>query len=141
TSVLLAHVAARTRHLRLGAGGVMLPNHSPLVVAEHYGALATLYGDRIDLGVGRGPGADKATTAVLQRAPAGDTFPQDVADLVGYLRTGDGTQQVRALPGEGTAVPVWLLGSSVRGAQLAASLGLPFAYAGHVVPLQLAEAL
>ncbi|GMA41181.1 LLM class flavin-dependent oxidoreductase [Mobilicoccus caccae] len=139
TSVLLAHIASHTESIRVGSGGVMLPNHAPLMVAEHYGTLATLYGDRIDLGLGRAPGTDPVTAAALQRG-SGDLrdFATDVADLVTLLgdREAPGRDglRVRALPGEGTHVPLWMLGSSLGGAQVAAVLGLPFSFASHFAP-------
>lgn len=142
TAVLLGHVAEHTQRIRLGSGGVMLPNHAPLMVAEHYGTLATLHGDRIDLGIGRAPGTDPMTAAALQRGSGQlDTFAQDVLDLVGYLGEPRDGARVRALPGEGTRVPIWMLGSSTGGAQVAAALGLPFSFASHFAPQQMREAL
>lgn len=142
TAVLIGQVAAATRTMRIGAGGIMLPNHAPLVVAEQFGTLATLFPDRIDLGLGRAPGTDMATARALRRhmAPE-DSFPTDVQELIAYL--GDGTEdaRVRAIPGGGTHVPVWILGSSLFGAQLAAHLGLPYAFASHFAPAMLEEAL
>ena len=142
TAVLIGQVAAATRTMRIGAGGIMLPNHAPLVVAEQFGTLATLFPDRIDLGLGRAPGTDMATARALRRhmAPE-DSFPADVQELIAYL--GDGTEdaRVRAIPGGGTNVPVWILGSSLFGAQLAAHLGLPYAFASHFAPTMLEEAL
>ncbi len=138
TAVVIGHVAAATRSIRVGAGGIMLPNHAPLTVAENFGTLATLFPGRIDLGLGRAPGSDMATARALRRhmAPE-DSFPTDVQELIGYL--GDGTEaaRVRAIPGAGTHVPVWILGSSLYGAQLAAWLGLPFAFASHFAPAML----
>lgn len=142
TSLLLAHLANHTSQIRLGAGGVMLPNHSPLMVAEYYGTLATLYGDRFDLGLGRAPGTDPKTAAALQRGSGQlDTFAQDVADLAAYLGEPREDAAVRALPGEETHVPLWMLGSSVGGAQVAAALGLPFSFASHFAPQMMPQAL
>ncbi len=140
TAVVIGHVAAATKAMRIGAGGIMLPNHAPLVVAEQFGTLATLYPDRIDLGLGRAPGTDMATARALRRhmAPE-DSFPQDVAELLGYF--GDAPGRVQAIPGQGTHVPVWILGSSLYGAQLAAQLGLPYAFASHFAPAALEEAI
>lgn len=134
TAVVIGHVAAATRTIRVGAGGIMLPNHAPLVVAEQFGTLATLFPGRIDLGLGRAPGTDQATARALRRYMAGaDTFPDDVVELLGFL--GDNPDSpVRAYPGTGTHVPVWILGSSTFGAQLAAYLGLPYAFASHFAP-------
>ena len=142
TSIVIAQVAAATKTIRVGAGGIMLPNHAPLVIAEQFGTLATLYHDRIDLGLGRAPGSDMATARALRRhmAPE-DSFPQDVQELIGYLADGDDTAPVRAIPGQGTNVPVWILGSSLYGAQLAAYLGLPYAFASHFAPDMLEQAL
>src|SRR2546423_10461904 len=135
TSVLIAHVAANTERIRLGAGGVMLPNHSPLVIAEQFGTLAALPSDRIDLGLGRAPGTDQATLRALRRGPqAADTFPQDVLELQGYLSGETRIPGVRATPGDGSNVPLYILGSSLFGAQLAAALGLPYAFASHFAP-------
>ncbi|MDQ7990672.1 MAG: LLM class flavin-dependent oxidoreductase [Candidatus Dactylopiibacterium sp.] len=135
TVVLIGHIADATRTLRVGAGGIMLPNHSPLVVAEQFGTLATLYPGRIDLGLGRAPGSDTAVARALRRSfDAGDVFPQDVAELLGYFAPAAAGQAVRAVPGEGCEVPVWILGSSLFGAQLAAAMGLPFAFASHFAP-------
>jgi len=135
-------VAAGTSTIRVGAGGIMLPNHSPLVIAEQFGTLATLFPDRIDLGLGRAPGSDQATARALHRGPAGDadSFPQDVMALLDYF-SDEPRQEVRAVPGTGLKVPVWILGSSLFGAQLAAALGLPFAFASHFAPGQLLGAL
>jgi luciferase family oxidoreductase group 1 len=135
TSVLIAHVAANTERIRLGAGGVMLPNHSPLVIAEQFGTLAALHPDRIDLGLGRAPGSDQATMRALRRnAESADTFPQDVLELQGYLTGDTRIPGVRATPGDGSNVPLYILGSSLFGAQLAAALGLPYAFASHFAP-------
>jgi luciferase family oxidoreductase group 1 len=140
TAVLIGHVAGHTKTMRIGAGGIMLPNHSPLVVAEQFGTLATLYPGRIDLGLGRAPGTDMQTARALRRHMAQeDTFPQDVLELIGYL--GDTPGPVQAIPGTGTNVPIWILGSSTFGAQLAAYLGLPYAFASHFAPTHLEEAL
>jgi luciferase family oxidoreductase group 1 len=141
TSVLLAHVAAGTSTIRVGAGGIMLPNHAPLLIAEQFGTLATLHPGRIDLGLGRAPGSDQATARALRRSPsAADTFPQDVMELLAWFEPAQPGQTVRAVPGEGVNVPVWILGSSLFGAQLAAALGLPFAFASHFAPTHLAQA-
>jgi luciferase family oxidoreductase group 1 len=142
TSVLIAHVAANTSTIRLGAGGVMLPNHAPLVIAEQFGTLASIHPGRIELGVGRAPGTDQVTTRALRRDPAAvDTFPEDVAELRGYL-TGDSLiPGVAAVPGRGTDVPLYVLGSSLFGAQLAALLGLPYAFASHFAPTSLHDAV
>src|SRR6056297_3818752 len=127
TAVVIGHVAGATRTIRVGAGGIMLPNHAPLVVAEQFGTLATLYPDRIDLGLGRAPGTDMATARALRRhmAPE-DSFPQDVQELIAYFDDISDDTPVRAIPGAGIRVPVWILGSSLYGAQLAAWLGLPY---------------
>ncbi|WP_281980957.1 LLM class flavin-dependent oxidoreductase [Thalassorhabdomicrobium marinisediminis] len=142
TAVVIGHVANATQNMRIGAGGIMLPNHAPLIVAEQFGTLATLYPDRIDLGLGRAPGTDMATARALRRhmAPE-DSFPQDVQELIGYLGDAPEGGGVRAIPGAGTHVPVWILGSSLYGAQLAAYLGLPYAFASHFAPDLLGEAL
>ncbi|OHX20662.1 LLM class flavin-dependent oxidoreductase [Chromobacterium sphagni] len=143
TAVLLGQIAAHTRSIRVGSGGIMLPNHAPLVVAEQFGTLATMFPGRIDLGLGRAPGTDPLTARALRRdrLGGGDDFPQQVAELRGYLGPEHAGQQVRAIPGGGTNVPVWILGSSLFGAQLAAQQGLPFAFAAHFAPAQLHEAL
>ncbi|MCP9481203.1 LLM class flavin-dependent oxidoreductase [Shimia sp. CNT1-13L.2] len=142
TAIMIGQVAAATNTMRIGAGGIMLPNHAPLVVAEQFGTLATLFPDRIDLGLGRAPGTDMATARALRRhmAPE-DGFPQDVQELMGYMTDTNETSRVRAIPGQGTNVPIWLLGSSLYGAQLAAMLGLPYAFASHFAPAMLEEAL
>ena len=139
TAVAIGHVAATTSTIRVGAGGVMLPNHSPLVIAEQYGTLAALFPGRIDLGLGRAPGTDPRTTLALRRhlQDGADAFPQDVQELLAYLRPSMPGQAVRAIPGEGSNVPVWILGSSHYGAQLAAALGLPYAFASHFAPDEL----
>ena len=143
TSLVIGHVAAGTSCIRVGAGGIMLPNHAPLVIAEQFGTLATLFPGRIDLGLGRAPGTDPRTAYALRRNLSGDSdqFPQDVVELLSYLGKPRPGQRVHAIPGEGTEVPVWILGSSLFGASLAAALGLPFAFASHFAPAQLMEAL
>lgn len=142
TSVLIGQVAAVTRRIRVGAGGVMLPNHAPLVIAEQFGTLATLYPGRIDLGLGRAPGTDMPTARALRRSlENGEGFPQDVMELMAYFGDGEPGQKVRAIPGIGTHVPVWILGSSLYGAQLAAHLGLPYAFASHFAPAALEQAI
>lgn len=141
TSVVIGHVASHTNTLRLGSGGIMLPNHSPIVIAEQFGTLATLYGDRIDLGLGRAPGTDPLTMRALRRnQAANEAFPHDVLELIHLLGPLKENQQVRAVPGYGTEVPVWILGSSLFGAQLAAAYGLPYSFAAHFAPHALAEA-
>ncbi|MDT0302027.1 LLM class flavin-dependent oxidoreductase [Streptomonospora wellingtoniae] len=142
TSVLIAHVAAHTERIRLGAGGVMLPNHAPLTIAEQFGTLATLHPDRIDLGLGRAPGSDQNTMRALRRDPSSaDTFPQDVLELQGYLTGRSRIPGVDAIPGKGTDVPLYILGSSLFGAKLAATLGLPYSFASHFAPAALEEAV
>jgi luciferase family oxidoreductase group 1 len=143
TSVLIAYVAAGTTTLRVGSGGIMLPNHAPLVVAEQFGTLEALFPGRIDLGIGRAPGTDPVTSMALRRniRSTGDEFPSDVVELIKYLGPFDPAAKVRAIPGEGSQVPVWLLGSSIYSAQLAAVLGLPYAFASHFAPTYLLEAL
>ena len=142
TSVVIGYVAAGTERIRVGSGGVMLPNHSPLVIAEQFGTLESLYPGRIDLGLGRAPGTDQRTMHALRRDHGGaDTFPQDVADLIALFRDAEPGQAIRAVPGTGLHVPVWLLGSSLYSAQLAAAMGLPFAFASHFAPDQLLDAL
>ena len=142
TSVLIAHIAANTSSIRLGAGGVMLPNHSPLTIAEQFGTLETLHPGRIDLGLGRAPGSDQNTMRALRRDPmAADTFPQDVLELQGYLTGPTRIQGVEATPGKGTNVPLYILGSSLFGAHLAAQLGLPYAFASHFAPNALQDAV
>jgi len=142
TSVLIGHVAGGTETIRVGSGGVMLPNHAPLVIAEQFGTLASLYPGRIDLGLGRAPGTDMRTAQALRRNLAGgDNFPQDVLELQSYFATPEAGQVVRAVPGAGLDVPIWLLGSSLYSAQLAAYLGLPFAFAAHFAPDALLQAL
>jgi luciferase family oxidoreductase group 1 len=142
TSVLIAHVAANTDTIRLGSGGIMLPNHSPLVIAEQFGTLATLHPGRIDLGLGRAPGTDQVTVRALRRDPAAaEHFPQDVLELQGYLRGESIVAGVKAVPGAGTNVPIYILGSSLFGAQLAAELGLPYGFASHFAPEALTRAV
>jgi luciferase family oxidoreductase group 1 len=143
TAVVIAHVAGGTSTIRVGAGGVMLPNHAPLVIAEQFGTLAALHPGRIDLGVGRAPGSDQLTARALRRTLAGDVdaFPQDVLELMAYLGDPQPGQGVHAVPGEGSKVPVWILGSSLFGASLAAALGLPFAFASHFAPAQMEQAV
>ncbi|HET9154502.1 MAG TPA: LLM class flavin-dependent oxidoreductase [Solirubrobacterales bacterium] len=142
TAVLIAHIAAQTETIRLGAGGVMLPNHSPLVIAEQFGTLETLHPGRIDLGLGRAPGTDQRTWMALRRDPhASDRFPQDVVELQRFLSDEEPLPGLRAIPGRGTHVPLYILGSSLFGAELAAQLGLPYAFASHFAPRFLHEAL
>jgi luciferase family oxidoreductase group 1 len=143
TAVVIGHIAGGTSHIRVGAGGVMLPNHAPLVIAEQFGTLASLYPGRIDLGLGRAPGGDQLTAAALRRYPgdSGDTFPRDLLELQSYFRPAAPGQRVKAIPGEGLDVPIWLLGSSDFSARLAAELGLPFAFASHFAPDYLFAAL
>ncbi|MGV8954659.1 MAG: LLM class flavin-dependent oxidoreductase [Cypionkella sp.] len=142
TAVVIGHVAGGTKTIRVGAGGIMLPNHAPLVIAEQFGTLASLYPDRIDLGLGRAPGTDMATARALRRnMESSDQFPEDVMELIRYLGPVDPAARIRAVPGEGTEVPVWILGSSLYGAQLAAYLGLPYAFASHFAPAALDDAL
>jgi luciferase family oxidoreductase group 1 len=142
TSVLIAHIGAHTRTIRLGAGGVMLPNHAPLTIAEQYGTLAAMYPNRIDLGLGRAPGSDQATMHALRRdVRSAEAFPEDVLELQGYLTGASVVPGVDAIPGKGSNVPLYILGSSLYGARLAASLGLPFAFASHFAPAALHAAL
>ncbi len=142
TAVVIGHVAAGTTSIRVGSGGIMLPNHAPLTVAEQFGTLASLFPGRIDLGVGRAPGTDGWTLRALRRDPeAADSFPQDVMELQALLGPARSGQAVQAVPGTGTQVPVWILGSSLFGAQLAAMLGLPYAFASHFAPEALGQAL
>jgi len=143
TAVVIAHVAAGTRTIRVGAGGIMLPNHAPLVIAEQFGTLAALHSGRVDLGLGRAPGTDQLTMLALRRdqPPGSDTFPQDVLELQALLGDPQPGQAVRAIPGMGSYVPLWILGSSLYGAQLAAALGLPYAFASHFAPEALLAAL
>ncbi|MFL5833862.1 MAG: LLM class flavin-dependent oxidoreductase [Solirubrobacterales bacterium] len=142
TAVLIAHIAARTETIRLGAGGVMLPNHSPLVIAEQFGTLETLHPGRIDLGLGRAPGTDQRTWMTLRRDPAASNrFPQDVVELQKFLGDESPVPGIKAIPGQGTHVPLYILGSSLFGAELAAELGLPYAFASHFAPRFLHEAI
>jgi luciferase family oxidoreductase group 1 len=142
TSVVIAHVAGGTSTIRVGAGGIMLPNHSPLVIAEQFGTLASLFPGRIDLGLGRAPGTDQMTFRALRRSPlSAENFPQDVAELMAYFRPAVPRQHVVAVPGTGLEVPVWILGSSLFGAQLAAAMGLPFAFASHFAPAMMMQAI
>lgn len=142
TSVVIGHIAGGTNTIRVGAGGIMLPNHAPLVIAEQFGTLETLYPGRIDLGVGRAPGSDQTTAHALRRNMTNaDTFPQDVLELQHYFGVAEPGQAVRAMPGAGLRVPIWILGSSLFGAQLAAALGLPFVFASHFAPDNLMAAL
>jgi luciferase family oxidoreductase group 1 len=142
TAVALAHAAAATRTIRVGAGGIMLPNHAPIIVAEQFGTLAALHPGRIDLGLGRAPGTDGIAARAMRRnlSSDADEFPQDVMELLGYFRPAEPGQALRAVPGAGEAVDVWILGSSTFGAQLAAMLGLPYAFASHFAPAQMREA-
>ena len=142
TAVVIGHVAAGTRTIRVGAGGIMLPNHAPLIVAEQFGTLESLYPGRIDLGLGRAPGTDHATARALRRTLASEpeAFPHDITELMAYFAPRDG-QTVRAVPGSGLSVPIYILGSSLFGARVAAALGLPFAFASHFAPAMMMEAL
>jgi luciferase family oxidoreductase group 1 len=142
TAVVIAHIAAGTSKIRVGAGGIMLPNHAPIVIAEQFGTLARLYPDRIDLGLGRAPGTDQMTMRALRRTLTNsDNFPQDVQELQAYFAPAGPNQKLQAVPAAGTEVPLWILGSSTYGAQLAAVLGLPYAFASHFAPEQLMQAL
>jgi luciferase family oxidoreductase group 1 len=142
TSVVIGHVAASTSTIRVGAGGIMLPNHAPLLIAEQFGTLEALFPGRIDLGLGRAPGSDQVTARALRRDPAAaDAFPRDVAELIALLEPAEAGQIVRAVPGEGTRVPIWILGSSLFGAQVAAAMGLPFAFASHFAPTHMMQAI
>lgn len=143
TAVVIGHVAGGTKTIRVGSGGVMLPNHTPLVIAEQFGTLASLYPGRIDLGLGRAPGTDMLTASALRRdmVSRGDRFPQDVQELQFYFRPATPGQKIRAVPGAGLNVPIWLLGSSLFSAELAARLGLPFAFASHFAPADMMPAL
>ena len=142
TSIVIAHVANGTSTIRVGAGGIMLPNHSPLAIAEQFGTLESLYPGRIDLGLGRAPGSDGVTARALRRhalVDEAEAFPQDVLELIAYFRGDDGP--VRPVPGHGLRVPIWILGSSLFGAQLAAALGLPYSFASHFAPGQMIQAI
>jgi len=143
TAVMLAAIGSVTSRIRIGAGGIMLPNHSPLVIAEQFGTLAAMFPDRVDLGLGRAPGTDMMTARALRRNLTGDTdqYPDDVAELQGYFSDDDLTKNVIAVPGEGANVPLWLLGSSLYSAQLAAYMGLPFSFASHFAPDMLLDAI
>jgi luciferase family oxidoreductase group 1 len=143
TAVALAYVGAGTSTIRIGAGGVMLPNHAPLVIAEQFGTLESLYPGRVDLGLGRAPGTDQAAARALRRHLASDEnqFPQDVVELMRFLAPAEPGQRVSAVPGEGLGIPVWILGSSLFGARLAAALGLPYAFASHFAPAQMMDAI
>ena len=143
TAVALGHIAAGTSTIRVGAGGVMLPNHAPLVIAEQFGTLESLYPGRIDLGLGRAPGTDQAAARALRRNLDSDpnAFPRDVVELMEYFQPSEEGRRVRAIPGEGLDIPIWILGSSLFGAQLAAMLGLPYAFASHFAPQQMMEAI
>ncbi len=143
TSIVISHVAAATSTIRVGAGGVMLPNHSPLVIAEQFGTLESLYPGRIDLGLGRAPGSDQLTARAMRRnlSTNPDEFPQDVLELMAYFQPVAPGQTIRAVPGAGLNVPIWILGSSLFGAQVAAALGLPFGFASHFAPAQMMQAI
>jgi luciferase family oxidoreductase group 1 len=142
TAVALAHVAAGTHSIRIGAGGVMLPNHAPLLIAEQFGTLAALHPGRVELGLGRAPGSDQITAQAIRRNlhASGDDFPRDVVELMGYFQPPEPGQAVQAVPGAGLDVPIWILGSSTYGAQLAAMLGLPYAFASHFAPAAMMDA-
>ncbi len=143
TAVALAHVAAGTERIRIGAGGIMLPNHAPLLIAEQFGTLAALHPGRVELGLGRAPGSDQVTARAMRRNLLADVdqFPQDVIELMGYFQPAEPNQAVQAVPGAGLDVPIWILGSSMYGAQLAALLGLPFAFASHFAPAMMTQAI
>ncbi|GAA5625364.1 limonene 1,2-monooxygenase [Brucella sp. NBRC 12953] len=143
TSVVIGHVAAGTSTIRVGAGGIMLPNHSPLVIAEQFGTLASLFPGRIDLGLGRAPGTDQMTAHALRRnlESSANDFPRDVVELLNYFKPADPAQRVQAVPGAGLNVPAWILGSSLFGAQLAAMLGLPYGFASHFAPADMERAV
>src|SRR5580658_9444904 len=143
TAVALAHIAAGTKSITIGAGGIMLPNHAPLMIAEQFGTLAALHPGRVELGLGRAPGSDQITARAMRRnlLAGPDQFPQDVVELMGYFRPAEPGQAVQAVPGAGLDVPIWILGSSLFGAQLAAYLGLPFAFASHFAPAAMTEAI
>ena len=143
TAVALAHVAAGTNNIRIGAGGIMLPNHAPLLIAEQFGTLAALHPGRVELGLGRAPGSDQITARAVRRALLGgaENFPQEVVELMGYFQPAEPDQAVQAVPGAGLKVPIWILGSSTYGAQVAAYLGLPFAFASHFAPAMMMQAM
>jgi luciferase family oxidoreductase group 1 len=143
TAVALAHVAAGTAHIKIGAGGIMLPNHAPLLIAEQFGTLAALHPGRVELGLGRAPGSDQVTARAVRRNLYGDVdeFPRDVVELMSYFEPAEAGQAVQAVPGAGLQIPVWILGSSTYGAQLAAYLGLPFAFASHFAPAMMTQAI
>jgi len=143
TSIVIAHIAGGTKTIRVGSGGIMLPNHSPLVIAEQFGTLASLFPGRIDLGLGRAPGTDQSTARALRRdaVASADRFPEDVLELQHYFEEAETGQKIRAIPGSGLQVPIWLLGSSLFSAQLSAQLGLPFAFASHFAPADMMTAL
>jgi luciferase family oxidoreductase group 1 len=142
TAVVISHIAAGTSRIRVGAGGIMLPNHAPIIIAEQFGTLARLYPGRIDLGLGRAPGTDQITVRALRRSlQNSDNFPQDVQELQAFFAPAGPNQTIQAVPAAGTDVPLWILGSSTYGAQLAAALGLPYAFASHFAPDQLLPAL
>ena len=141
TSVVIGHVAGKTKKIRVGSGGIMLPNHSPLVIAEQFGTLETLYPDRIDLGLGRAPGSDQQTAMALRRGQeTAHSFPNDIRQLQKYFSKSNSTAAVRAFPGEGLDIPIWILGSSTDSAFLAAEMGLPYAFASHFAPAQMYKA-
>jgi luciferase family oxidoreductase group 1 len=143
TAVALAHVAGGTSTIRIGAGGIMLPNHAPLLIAEQFGTLAALHPGRVELGLGRAPGSDQVTARAVRRALLGteESFPREVVELMGYFRPAEPDQEVQAVPGAGLKVPIWILGSSLYGAQVAAYLGLPFAFASHFAPAMMMPAI
>lgn len=143
TSIVLGHIAAATTKIRIGSGGIMLPNHSPLIIAEQFGTLATLFPDRVDLGLGRAPGTDMVTARALRRNLSSDvdSYPEDIRELQHYLAAPQSGQSVLAIPGANTHIPLWLLGSSLYSAQLAAKLGLPYSFASHFAPDQLFDAI
>lgn len=142
TSLLIGHVAGKTKTIRVGSGGIMLPNHSPYIIAEQFGTLATLYPDRIDLGLGRAPGSDQATMRAVrgQNGSRGDDFPEQIEELLYYFSEPQENQRIRAIPGAGIDMPIWILGSSLFSARLAAKLGRPYAFAGHFAPAQMRDA-
>ena len=143
TAVALAHVAAGTTHIKIGAGGIMLPNHAPLLIAEQFGTLAALHPGRVELGLGRAPGSDQVTARAVRRALLGteESFPREIVELMGYFKPPEPGQAVIAVPGAGLEVPIWILGSSLYGAQVAAYLGLPFAFASHFAPAMMMDAV